>query len=81
MAADRTNFVTAVALRDMLDKVIAKNPEALVMASTDTGFRYLVLDVLNDDLDSDGDARFELRSYETGKKVAVVETADLYYQN
>ena len=81
MAADKSNFVTAVELRDMLDKVVSRNPEALVMISMDNGSGYLVLDRVYDELDSDGDARFDIRDYDTGKKVEVLETEDLYYQN
>jgi hypothetical protein len=81
MTVDKSKFATAADIRDMLDRVIEKNPEALVMMATDNGSGYLVLDELFDDLDSDGDARFGVRDYETGKKVEVVETEDLYYQN
>lgn len=81
MTVDKSRFVTAIEIREMLDRIIAKNPEALVMASTDNGSGYLVLDNASDELDSDGDARFSVRDYETGKLVSVVETEDLYYQN
>jgi hypothetical protein len=78
---DKSKFANAADLLDQLQKIVDKNPEALVMMATDNGSGYLVLDELFDDLDSDGDARFGVRDYETGKKVEVVETEDLYYQN
>lgn len=78
---DKSKFATAADILDQLQKIVDKNPEALVMMATDNGSGYLVLDELFDDLDSDGDARFGVRDYETGKKVEVVETEDLYYQN
>jgi hypothetical protein len=81
MAADRSKFVTATELRDQLDEIIAKNPEALLMLSNDNGSGYLVIDGFNSDLDSDGDARFSVRDYETGKLHDVVETEESYYQN
>lgn len=81
MAADKSNFATAVELRDQLDAIIAKNPEALIMLSNDNGSGYLVIDGFNPDLDSDGDARFSVRDYETGKLHDVVETEESYYQN
>ena len=81
MAVDKSKFVSAVELRDMLDSVIEKNAEALIMMPTDNGSGYLVIDGIDAELDSDGDARFGVRDYETGKKVEVVETEDLYYQN
>lgn len=81
MTVDKSKFATAASLLEMLERVVAKNPEALVMMSTDNGSGYLVLDTLFDDLDSDGDARFGVRDYQTGKQVEVVETEDLYYQS
>lgn len=81
MAVDRTNFVTAVEMRDMLDKVIEKNPEALVMTLVGNLSEFVVLDALFDDLDADGDARFGLRSFATGKKVEIMEVSELDYQN
>lgn len=81
MAVDKSKFASAADLVATLEKIVAKNPEALVMMATDNGSGYLVLDELFDDLDSDGDARFGVRDYETGKQVEVVETEDLYYQN
>lgn len=80
MTADETNFVTAVQMRDMLDKVIANNPEARMMAYAN-GSGFIALDVITDDLDPDGDVRFGLRSYDTGKKVKVMEVADFDSQD
>lgn len=80
-AVDKSKFTTATDLMSQLERVVAQNPNALVMMATDNGSGYLVLDELFDDLDSDGDARFGVRDYETSKKVEVVETEDLYYQN
>lgn len=81
MTVDKSKFAPASELLDQLTKIVEKNPEALVMMATDNGSGYLVLDTFFDDLDSDGDARFGVRDYETGKKVEVIETEDLYYQN
>lgn len=78
---DKSKFATAADLLSRLTEIVEKNPEALVMMATDNGSGYLVLDELFTDLDSDGDARFGVRDYETGKKVEVIETEDLYYQN
>jgi hypothetical protein len=81
MTIDKSKFVPAVEMLSQLEEIIAKNPNALIMMATDNGSGYLVLDGLFTDLDSDGDARFGVRDYETGKQVEVVETEDLYYQN
>lgn len=81
MTVDKSKFATAADLLSRLTEIVEKNPEALVMMATDNGSGYLVLDELFTDLDSDGDARFGVRDYETGKKVEVIETEDLYYQN
>lgn len=81
MAVDKSKFASAADLMATLEKIVAKNPSALVMMATDNGSGYLVLDELFTDLDSDGDARFGVRDYETGKKVEVIDTEDLYYQN
>lgn len=79
-AANKHHYATAIELRDMLDAIIEKNPEAMLMMSTDNGSGYLVIDDLNTELDSDGDARFTVRDWETGRKVEVIETEDLPYQ-
>lgn len=81
MTVDKSKFVTAADMLAQLEEIVKRNPEALVMMATDNGSGYLVLDGLFSDLDSDGDARFGVRDYETGKQVEVVETEDLYYQN
>lgn len=81
MTVDKSKFTPAAEILDQLQKIVDKNPEALVLMATDNGSGYLALDVLFDDLDSDGDARFGVRDYETGKQVEVVETEDLYYQS
>jgi hypothetical protein len=81
MAVDRSKFVPAAELLFMLQSVVDQNPDALLMLSNDNGSGYLVIDGFNSDLDSDGDARFSVRDYETGKLHDVVETEESYYQN
>lgn len=81
MTVDKSKFGPAVELLSQLEEIVRKNPAALLMMASDNGSGYLVLDGFFSDLDSDGDARFGLRDYETGKQVEVVEMEDLYYQN
>lgn len=63
-------FATAVELRDQLDRIIAQNPNAKIVADVD-GKDHAVLDRISVELDDDGDARFALRSYTTGDKVSI----------
>lgn len=78
--ANTENFVTAIELRDQLDLIIERNPEAKLMADVD-GKDYVVIDNLNIELDSDGDARFTLRSYRDAQKVSITEVEEDAYQN
>jgi hypothetical protein len=75
------NFMTAVELRDQLDTIIAKNPNAKLVAEVDGQDDHVVIDGLNMELDSDGDAYFTLRSYGTGHKVSITEIEEDKYQN
>jgi hypothetical protein len=81
MTVDKSKFVPAYELLDMIQAVVNKNPEALILMPTDNGSGYLVIDSIEESLDSDGDARFGVRDYETGQQVEVVETEDLPYQS
>lgn len=73
------NFITAVELRDQLDIIIAKNPEAKLMADVD-GKDYVVIDKFNVELDLDGDSHFILRSYRDASKVSITEVEQDSYQ-
>lgn len=73
------NFITAVELRDQLDRIIEKNPEAKLMADVN-GKDYVVIDNLNVELDLDGDAHFTLRSYRDASKVSITEVEKDNYQ-
>lgn len=70
-------FRTAVELRDQLDLIISRNPDALLMADVD-GQDHVVIDGFIDELDSDGDARFTLRSYGEAKKARITEIEETY---
>lgn len=75
--ANMANFVTAVELRNQLDLIIEKNPEAKLMADVD-GQDHVVIDGFNAELDSDGDAYFTLRSYGEAKKVRITDIEETY---
>lgn len=76
MPTEANKFATAVELREMLDRVIEKNPVALVMFSMDNGGGHLVLDSISDELNTIGDAHFSLRQYDTGNRVDVLKVED-----
>jgi hypothetical protein len=74
------NFITATELRDQLDLIIEKNPEAKLMADVN-GKDYVVIDGFNTELDLDGDAHFTLRSYRDASKVSITKIEEDAYQN
>lgn len=74
------NFITATELRDQLDLIISRNPEAKLMADVN-GKDYVVIDGFNTELDRDGDSHFTLRSYRDASKVSITKIEQDAYQN